>query len=97
MLSIVAIHRRRWFVGAILFACALNFKQIALYYALGFFFGLLSISIHTSGGSGSDFISSGSSTGTGSTATSAGGMSSAGIERRRKPLAVGQAHVVPLV
>ena len=56
-----------------------------------------STSIHTSGGSGSDFISSGSSTGTGSTATSAGGMSSAGIERRRKPLAVGQAHVVPLV
>ena len=56
MLSIVAIHRRRWFVGAILFACALNFKQIALYYALGFFFGLLSISIHTSGGSSVRFL-----------------------------------------
>jgi len=54
-----------------------------------------STSIHTSGGSGSDFISSGSSTETASTATSA--MSSVGVERCRKPLAVGQAHVVPLV
>tara|TARA_B110000091_G_scaffold161729_1_gene172469 strand:- start:97 stop:1830 length:1734 start_codon:yes stop_codon:yes gene_type:complete len=48
LLAVVAIGSRRPCLGAMLFACALNFKQIALYYALGFFFALLSIGIHTS-------------------------------------------------
>jgi len=48
LLAVVAIGSRRYCLGAVLFACALNFKQIALYYALTFFFSLLSFSIHTS-------------------------------------------------
>jgi len=56
LLAIVAIGTQRYCTGAVLFACALNFKQIALYYALAFFFGLLSISIHTAKSIGGTFF-----------------------------------------
>ena len=48
LFAILFIGSRHYIIAAIFFACALNFKQIALYHALGFFFALLSISIHSS-------------------------------------------------
>jgi alpha-1,3-glucosyltransferase len=47
LLAVAAFGRHRYYLTAIMFCGALNFKQISLFYALAFFFTLLSSSIHS--------------------------------------------------
>lgn len=46
LMAVAALGWKRYYLSAVMFSCALNFKQIALYYSLAFFFTLLSGSIH---------------------------------------------------
>lgn len=48
LLAVAAFGSKRYYITAVMFCCGLNFKQISLFYALAFFFTLLSSSIHRS-------------------------------------------------
>eukprot|EP00946_MAST-07B_sp_MAST-7B-sp1_P005371 g5371.t1 len=47
LLAVAAFGHGRFYLTSIMFCCALNFKQISLFYALAFFFALLSSSIYS--------------------------------------------------
>eukprot|EP00659_Diplonema_papillatum_P010113 gene10113-15547_t len=52
LFAIGAVARHKWWLGSVFFVLAVFFKQIALYYAPAFFFGILALCLQSRGGVG---------------------------------------------